>query len=225
MTGLPVEIDLVLRLLLASAVGAVIGFERERHGHPAGMRTHLLVAVGSAIFTVLSFHAFGPISEAPVDGSRVAAQIVAGVGFLGAGAIMKDGLSIRGLTTAASLWAVAALGISAAVGQVAVTAAGTAIVLVSLSPLRRVETWIRRFNLSTVRVRVQVETVSAIGPVVDALRAARMEVGTFTSQRTGTGRVQADINVRRPGAVDLFGVLAALEGLPGVDVVGVDEAE
>ena len=117
---LAAELSVVVRLLLASVFGALVGLEREIHEHPAGMRTHLLVSLGSAGFTVLSIDVFG------VDGDpgRVAAQVVTGVGFLGAGAIIKEGATIRGLTTAASLWAVAAVGMAAGAGAwgVAVTA-------------------------------------------------------------------------------------------------------
>ena len=129
------QVDLALRLLLAAVLGAAIGLEREVHEHPAGMRTHLLVSVGSAAFTVLSIFAF----PAPgADPARVAAQIVAGVGFLGAGSILKEGATIRGLTTAASLWAVAAVGMAAGAGAWGVAAVLTIIAIVSLWPLRLV---------------------------------------------------------------------------------------
>src|SRR6266540_607318 len=103
MTDLNLQLELAFRLFVAAVLGAVIGLEREYHDHPAGMRTHLLVCVGAATFTVLSIEAFkGP----GADPARIAAQIVTGIGFLGAGAILKDRAGIRGLTTAASLWAV-----------------------------------------------------------------------------------------------------------------------
>jgi putative Mg2+ transporter-C (MgtC) family protein len=127
------EVGYALRLLLAAALGAAIGLEREIHDHPAGMRTHLLVALGSAAFTVLSITAF----PAPgADPARVAAQIVTGIGFLGAGAILKEGLSIHGLTTAASLWVAAALGMAAGAGAWVTAVTVTVIALVSLWPLR-----------------------------------------------------------------------------------------
>ncbi|MFZ3209642.1 MAG: MgtC/SapB family protein, partial [Geobacteraceae bacterium] len=105
-------LDLVIsgQLLLASLLGGLIGLEREVHGRPAGFRTHLLVSLGSCLFVAVSIHFYrlygnfsgtGPIG---VDPGRVAAQVVAGIGFLGAGAIIKDKASVRGLTTAASLW-------------------------------------------------------------------------------------------------------------------------
>src|SRR5881397_273893 len=113
---MPIDADdltIALRLLLAAILGALIGLEREIHDHPAGMRTHLLVSLGSAGFTALSIYAF----PAPgADPARVAAQIVTGIGFLGAGAILKQGVTIHGLTTAASLWVVAAVGMAAGAG-------------------------------------------------------------------------------------------------------------
>ena len=130
------QLDLALRLVVAAILGAAIGLERERHDHPAGMRTHLLVSVGAATFTVLSIEAF----KAPgSDPARIAAQIVTGIGFLGAGAILKDGRAIRGLTTAASLWAVAAVGMAAGAAAWGIAVTATVIVIVSLWPLREIE--------------------------------------------------------------------------------------
>jgi putative Mg2+ transporter-C (MgtC) family protein len=130
------QVDLSIRLVVAAALGAGIGIERELHGHPAGIRTHMLVALGSALFTVLSIYGFaGQGGSAPVDPSRIAAQIVTGVGFLGAGAILKDGISIRGLTTAASLWAIAAVGMGVGAGAYVIAVVATAIIFVSLGPI------------------------------------------------------------------------------------------
>ncbi len=130
------QVDLAIRLLVAAVLGALIGVERERHERPAGMRTHLLVSVGSALFTVLSIDAF---PSPGADPARIAAQIVTGIGFLGAGAIIKDGATVKGLTTAASLWVVAAVGMAAGAAAWGVAIAATIIVLVSLWPLRVIE--------------------------------------------------------------------------------------
>jgi putative Mg2+ transporter-C (MgtC) family protein len=129
----PADVGFALRLLLAATLGALVGLEREIHDHPAGMRTHLLVSLGSAGFTVLSIAAF---PSPGADPARVAAQIVTGIGFLGAGAILKEGLSIHGLTTAASLWVVAAIGMAAGAGAWVTALTITAIAIVSLWPLR-----------------------------------------------------------------------------------------
>ncbi len=146
------QLDLVFRLLIAAVVGALVGFEREIHGHPAGMRTHLLVALGSALFTILSAHGFrtGP-ADGSVDPTRIAAQIVTGIGFLGAGAIVKEGATIKGLTTAASLWATAALGMAAGAGAHLLGAVATAIILFSLGPLHWLEDRVVRGRTTTPR--------------------------------------------------------------------------
>jgi putative Mg2+ transporter-C (MgtC) family protein len=127
------DLGFALRLILAAILGAAVGLEREIHDHPAGMRTHLLVSLGSAGFTVLSIAAFPAPGSDP---ARVAAQIVTGIGFLGAGAILKEGLSIHGLTTAASLWVVAAIGMAAGAGAWVTALTITVIAIMSLWPLR-----------------------------------------------------------------------------------------
>jgi putative Mg2+ transporter-C (MgtC) family protein len=141
---LGLQLDLVLRLLLAAFLGAAIGFEREVRGHPAGLRTHTLVALGSALFTELSIYGFPTEPGQPVDPTRIAAQIVTGIGFLGGGAILKEGLNVKGLTTAASLWAVAAIGMAAGAGNWFLAIASTVIVLFALWPAGAVYDWIER---------------------------------------------------------------------------------
>src|SRR5437868_7592249 len=107
--GLPVDVELMQRTLLAFVLGAVIGYERETTQRPAGLRTHMLVAAGAGAFTIVSIYAF--VGQGTVrDPARVAAQIVTGVGFLGAGTIWRTSSTVRGLTTAASIWLVAAVG-------------------------------------------------------------------------------------------------------------------
>lgn len=134
------QIDLVLRLTAGVVLGAIIGFEREFHRQPAGFRTHSLVSLGAALFTVVG--AFG-FSGDLADPTRVAAQIVSGIGFIGAGTILQHRGHIRGLTTAASLWSVAAIGTAAGAGLYVVAGVGTLLILVVLSLLDRVEAFAR----------------------------------------------------------------------------------
>lgn len=120
---------MVLRLLLATALGAIIGYQRERAGKVAGLRTIVLICVGAALFTLISIYAFG----AEADPSRIAAGIVAGVGFLGAGAIIRRGEGlVAGMTTAATIWAVAGIGMAAGAGFYLIAAVTTAIILIVL---------------------------------------------------------------------------------------------
>jgi len=126
---MPIEVEMVLRLLLATALGAIIGYQRERAGKPAGLRTHILICAGAALFTVASLYGF----SAAADPARIAAGIVAGIGFLGAGAIMRRGEGVvAGLTTAATIWAVAAIGLAAGAGLYLVSTVTTVIILIVL---------------------------------------------------------------------------------------------
>jgi len=123
------EVEMILRLLLATALGAAIGYQRERAGKQVGLRTHILICVGAALFTVASIYGFGATGEA----ARVAAGVVVGVGFLGAGAIIRGGEGIvAGLTSAATIWAVAGIGLAAGAGLYLISAVTTAIVLIVL---------------------------------------------------------------------------------------------
>jgi putative Mg2+ transporter-C (MgtC) family protein len=131
------DVELSLRIVAAAALGASIGYERERNGQAAGMRTHALVATGAALFTLCGAYGFQDINRgATFDPMRVAAQVASGVGFIGAGAILRDGAGIRGLTTAAAVWVASALGVAAAAGLPVVAFAGMALVLLSLTGLR-----------------------------------------------------------------------------------------
>lgn len=133
--------EVALRLALAAVLGGAVGAEREIRDREAGFRTHLLVALGAALFTLVSAFAwtdwsFSNRSGLVFDPTRIAAQVVSGIGFLGAGAIIRQGLTVRGLTTAATLWAVAAIGMAAGVGYYWAAVATTVLVLVTLWPLR-----------------------------------------------------------------------------------------
>ncbi len=225
MTNPPGDIELILRLVLAALLGAGVGLEREIHGHPAGLRTHLLVSVGSAIFTVLSFRGFEGLGSAPVDPTRIAAQVVSGIGFLGAGAILKDGFTIRGLTTAASLWSVAALGMAAAVGAIWLALAGTTIVLISLWPLHPIADRLEGRRSSTSTIRVVVNDLPSIGRVREALEAGGLEVGGIHSRRQGSGQYDVEVTIRRAAAPQLYAALGTLSGLAGVVVGSVEQAQ
>src|SRR5213592_4206459 len=131
--------DSLLRLAIAGALGGVIGLERELDEKAAGLRTHILVSLGSALFTLVSAYGFSEFvagaGTSRTDPTRIAAQIVTGIGFLGAGVIFRQGFNVRGLTTAASLWLVAAVGMAAGAGFWAAAVIATAAGLISLRPL------------------------------------------------------------------------------------------
>lgn len=134
------QLQLALRLGVALGLGAVVGLERELQRQEAGFRTHAVVSLGAAIFTVVSGYAFAGIGSDP---TRIAAQIVSGIGFIGAGTIIQSRGGVRGLTTAASLWAVAGIGMAAGSGLYGVAVSGTVLMLVVLWLFDRVEHWAR----------------------------------------------------------------------------------
>ena len=161
-TSFELDMDVVVRLLGATVLGGVVGIEREASDQPAGLRTHIAVAVGAALFGVVSTLGFLEFdqpranSTIQADVTRVASNVVVGIGFLGAGVIFRRGNSVRNLTTAASLWAVAAVGLACGVGDVTSAAVGTAVLLGSLVLLRPIRDLIsRRWSTATTTVRIE----------------------------------------------------------------------
>ncbi|MBE0598501.1 MAG: MgtC/SapB family protein [Desulfuromonadales bacterium] len=145
------ELAVLVKLVLAGVAGAMVGLEREKHGRPAGLRTHLLVSLGACLMMIISEAFFlkyggvdGTLSPVRLDPSRVAAQIVAGIGFIGAGVILKEGVSIRGLTTAASLWLIAGVGMAFGMGLFGAGAMATVLALFSLVFLKRLDPVIKK---------------------------------------------------------------------------------
>jgi len=220
---LVLQADLAVRLLIAAILGAAIGLEREIHEHPAGMRTHLLVALGSAIFTVLSIYGFEGVGQGnvspTVDPTRIAAQVVSGIGFLGAGAILKYGTSIRGLTTAASLWTAAAIGMAAGAGEWVIAAVGTSIVIVSLWPLNALVERIHRPGSRAIKMRLEVGRLEALGDVSRLLADRRIEMAGINSQRLSKGRYEIELELRLPSAARPQDVIGAITAIPDVELI------
>jgi putative Mg2+ transporter-C (MgtC) family protein len=192
----------LLRLALAAALGGVIGIERELREREAGLRTHMLVSVGSALFTIVSaygFSAFLASGQAVVraDPTRIAAQIVTGIGFLGAGAIIRQGLSVRGLTTAATLWVVAAIGMASGAGYYSAAFITTALVILSLWPLRIVAfRALSRFRVAERRLLVELHAGASPGAVIDEVERTGARIETIeVSQEGDRRRIELDIEL------------------------------
>jgi putative Mg2+ transporter-C (MgtC) family protein len=184
--------EALLRLALAGVLGGLIGLERELRERGAGLRTHLLVSVGAALFTIAGAYGFGGVR---VDPTRVAAQIVTGVGFLGAGAIIRQGFSVRGLTTAATLWVVAAVGLAAGAGYYSGAVITTALVLLALWPLRILAYRIlRRFRADDGRLLVELPVGTGPGEVIDEIERAGARVTAMeVSQEGDRRRLELDL--------------------------------
>jgi putative Mg2+ transporter-C (MgtC) family protein len=173
------DAHVVLRLAVAAGLGGAIGIERELRDREAGIRTHLLVSLGSALFTIVSAYAFHSFlaSGATVvraDPTRIAAQIVTGIGFLGAGAIIREGLSVRGLTTAATLWVVAAIGMACGAGWYGPAVVTTLLTIFALWPLRILAyKSIERIKPEENRLTVELKEGQPIGPFIAQLHDVR----------------------------------------------------
>ena len=189
--------DALFRLALAALLGGLIGIERELREHDAGLRTHMLVSVGSALFTIVSAYGFSEFlgsGEATVraDPTRIAAQIVTGIGFLGAGAIIRMGVSVRGLTTAASLWVVAAIGLAAGAGYWSGAVITTGLVLVLLWPVRSAaQRAFVRFRPEEGRLGVDLDEGASAVPVLGALEELGARVDSVEFHDSGDGRILA----------------------------------
>ncbi len=223
---LPLQLDLSVRLVVAALLGLAVGFEREIHGHPAGLRTHMLVAMGSGLFTVLSAYGFGTASAAePIDPTRIAAQIVSGIGFLGAGAILKDGIVIRGLTTAASLWATSAVGMAAGAGEYVIAAVATGTILVSLWPINALAERLHGTALAEVQLRLSMERLDALGEVSTVLVGHRLEIGQISTQRMGKNSYRADVSVRGRTPSVIASAIESIDKIPGVDILTTSQSD
>jgi putative Mg2+ transporter-C (MgtC) family protein len=163
---------IVGRLALAALLGSVLGLEREWHHRAAGLRTNMLVALGSAVFTLVAIELAGAAGTA--EASRIPAQIVTGIGFLGAGAIIREGLSVRGLTTAGSLWVVAAVGMACGAGFYLAGVVTTVLTLFALGPLRILgHRVVERFRAEENRIIVELQEGQGVGPLLDVLPDVR----------------------------------------------------
>jgi putative Mg2+ transporter-C (MgtC) family protein len=212
--------QIVLRLTVATALGAVVGLERERLERAAGLRTHALVGVGAALFMIVSAFGFDDalaVANVTLDPSRVAAQVVSGIGFLGAGTIIFQREIVRGLTTAASIWAVAAIGLAAGSGLFVAAVAATALVLLVLAGLKPIENRFflhRRLRLLTLAIDRRTASLYAIESAVAAagLRLERLLI----EQGPTEDEDRLDLVLSRPRAEALDALIDQLRRLPGV---------
>lgn len=222
------DLESILRLLLASVLGGVIGFEREMHGRAAGFRTHLLVSLGSCLFVITSIHfyeLYGNFSTSGppgVDPGRVAAQVVTGIGFLGAGAIIRDKASIRGLTTAACLWIAAAIGLACGAGLYFIAPLVTLFAVVSLLSLKKIENWLTKDTYRSIRVWSE-DIDDQLGRIVMLLESLKLQPLNMTLEKDVRRRefflgFEIKVAARDTGQ----GLLESIAAIPGVLKVRLD---
>lgn len=223
------NVELIARIAVGAVLGGVIGFERDRHRRPVGLRTHLIVAMASATFTVLSaqfayWQHYGKDDLVEVDASRIAASVVSAVGFLAGGAILRTGITVQGLTTAAGLWLVTAIGMCAGAGMYVVSVAVTAMGIMALTVLRRFED--KNDHLMRRRVSVVLgEGEPGIGRVVSTLTDLGANVSEVEYERRlddGKKRIVATFDVQFADTVGVARIIEAVESVQGVRRVRVE---
>jgi putative Mg2+ transporter-C (MgtC) family protein len=219
--------EVVLRLGLASLLCGAIGFEREVRDQPAGFRTHILLGLGAALFTLVSAYGFEPFTRAALgsgglqfDPTRIAAQIIAGVGFLGAGAIIRQGGDVRGLTTAASLWATSAIGMAVGAGYLFGAAAATVLAMATLYVLRGFRSSvISPLRLGSADLELGLKATED-GPAgaLEVLRDHDIAVRNMDAEIEGDHALYR-LQVRVQPSTDVHTALAELSGIPEVERV------
>lgn len=205
---------IVVRLLLAVVLGGAVGLERERHGRAAGLRTHILVCVGAALMMCLSLFLYENYQSDP---SRIASQVISGIGFLGAGTILRFRVSVKGLTTAASLWAVSGIGLAVGAGFYFASFVATALVLGSLF-------WLTKFvdKLLTHRDWFRILTVEMAGSfeglqkIREILSDHQAEIKDFNLTKLETGNIAVALELRLLSPREEDPILKELIGVQGV---------
>lgn len=193
------EKEFLWRLLAATVMGAAIGFEREYHAKEAGLRTHLLVALGSCLFMILSaygFDAFLGKDHTSFDPSRIASQVVTGIGFIGAGTIILQKQMVRGLTTAAGLWVTAAIGLSCGIGMYAIALVTTVLVLASLG---LINIYLPYFAQKERTITFLVEDYNVLTEVLDNLRKEKVLILNYEMHKDAEendGKMLVSIEIR-----------------------------
>jgi putative Mg2+ transporter-C (MgtC) family protein len=202
--------EIVLRLAIIVVLCGAIGLERQARDEIAGLRTHVIVGLGAGLFTLVSAYGFAG-NASRVDPSRIAAQVVSGIGFLGAGVIIRNSGTVRGVTTAAALWISAAIGMAIAAGFYLGGAATTGIALVALVALRRLRPVVRRrFGSETLSLELDLARGASVSSLLDELRRHRLRVEGLESEIRDDGTERLRLEVLGPGSLDVDSVLFGL---------------
>jgi putative Mg2+ transporter-C (MgtC) family protein len=222
--------EMVTRIAVGAVLGGIIGYERDRHRRPVGLRTHLIVAMTAATFMVISanfvyWQHYGKDDLVEVDASRIAASVVSGIGFLAAGAILRTGVTIQGLTTAAGLWLVTAIGMASGAGMFVESVVVTTFGIIALTVLRRFED--KNDHLVARHVSLVLAGVEVLEGVMAVLKDMNVVVHDFDYDRRfedDKKRVEVTFDMNVPVLLSAPKVIAAIESVPGVRRVQVARA-
>ena len=213
---MPFELEMAARLLLAVLLGGFIGYEREHTNRPAGFRTHILVCAGAALVMATSEYMVGRYSISAVDPARLGAQVISGIGFLGAGTIIRDGVNVRGLTTAASLWAVSCVGIAVGCGFYLGAVIATILIFITLITLKKAERRFSRRNRFRTIIIESENITGQVGIVTNLLEKSSIEIKNIQLYKSKDGTQMIKLLVKLPGGAMDVQTLNELQAIEGV---------
>lgn len=214
--------SLILRLMVAMLLGAAIGLEREYHAKEAGLRTHLLVALGACLFMILSIYGFDFMLDrdhVSFDPSRIASQVVTGIGFIGAGTIILQRQMVRGLTTAAGLWVTAAIGLACGNGMYVIAVVTTAIVLISLG---LINLYLPYFSQKERHITFLAEDYAVMTEILDRLRQEKITVLNYEMHKSAeenNGKMLVTLEIRMKRYDNARGIASILRNFEKVELV------
>jgi putative Mg2+ transporter-C (MgtC) family protein len=221
---MPENMELLVRLSLACLLGGLIGIEREKNRHPAGFRTHILVCVGSALIMLCNIFIFEEYKNyANIDPARLGAQVISGIGFLGAGTILKEGVTVKGLTTAASLWSVAGIGLAVGLGFYTGAIFATILVLVTLVLFSRFEERIYGCRRSTLLNIKTLDKPGQIGKIGTELGRVNLKIEDITMEVADESSILLKVRVNKSKediTNEVMDCLSELEGVLYVELNG-----
>ncbi len=219
---MPDNMELLLRLTLACLFGGLVGMERERNRHPAGFRTHILVCTGAALVMLCNIFIFERYKNyANIDPSRLGAQVISGIGFLGAGTILKEGVTVKGLTTAASIWSVACIGIATGLGFYTGSIFATILVLVTLVVFSRVEGRVYGNRKSTLLKIKSADRPGQIGRIGTELGRCGLQICDISMEVSDENSVLIKVRIsksRQEIDTEVMDCLSKIEGILYVEV-------
>ena len=224
-----IHFEMMLRLLISAVLGGIVGMERGSGDRPAGFRTHILVCAGSALIMLVSMYGFEGFDKVPFaypnnrDSARIAAQVVSGIGFLGAGTILHEGITVRGLTTAASLWMISAIGLATGAGMYFVSVTATVVTFITLTAFHTIEKRYAASNNKSNRMFFHVVAVDIPGiipQITTFLTLNEIKVKSINvSSKTQSNQIELDIYLKMNHDMDLGFVMGGIQQVEGVKSV------
>lgn len=217
-------VDQFLGLLAAAGLGSLVGLEREIHGQPAGLRTHMILSVGAALAAIMSisYSQFLSSPDLPSDPGRIVAQVVSGVGFLGAGAILKFGVNVKGLTTASSLWTTAIIGIACGSGYYYLAAFTTLLVFVILTIINSLETFfLPEYKTHSLKITLR-DRPGIVNCIKETLMQNDVKLVSLNAAMPNKSTLKLSMIIRKPKELGMDKVINLVNGLDEVDSMEIE---